>query len=134
MVEINSESFRFPVTFSKRQDFPDPAPGATGLVETLVDSFTAFANVEPLTSWASYNSIFVGPNGDKAITHRVTTFWSDRVRRVDNTWLVQRTLILPNGPQTENLRIWRILEVNNPDYQFGQFVQFECTLENEQSP
>jgi hypothetical protein len=131
MEPVRIGALRYIVTLYRRHDIPDPAPGATGVIEVLEDPIEFFADIVPTGPIVYFNSInaMSGPGQiDRAITHRVFCRWftPPNMATVDLTYLIERIMETPDGKtRKERFRVWRVMELEGRN----RFLQFDVMQE-----
>ncbi len=93
---------RWPVLIGRRDQQPHPL--TTGILETLVEAQTLYANIVPIGAITYYETAAV----DTPVTHRVWLRWVDWL---DTRYVVVRDSLRPNGTvRRETFRIRRVAE------------------------
>ncbi|HEY8685997.1 MAG TPA: head-tail adaptor protein [Chloroflexota bacterium] len=110
-------SLRWPVIICTRLQAADP--NSTGILETLAETQTVYADIQPIGPMTFYAAEQV----DTPVTHRITIRW---LNWVDTTCVVFRTTNNPDGTKmTERFRVRRVMPVDGRQ----RFIRMECELE-----
>lgn len=116
--EIEVGTLRWQVQICTRVQAP--APGGTGIVETLSVVAIVHADIQPIGALAFWGSTQV----DTPVTHRIVIRWQDYL---DNTLVIVRQATRPDAgsTRTETFRIRRVKEIGGRK----RFVEIEAELE-----
>jgi hypothetical protein len=131
MEPLRIGQLRYLVTLYRRHDLPDPAPGATGVIEVLEDPIEFAADIIPTGPMVFFDSVNAMSSPgviDRALTHRVFCRWftPPNMATVDMTYVIERIMETPDGrTRKERFRVWRVMEVDGKT----RFLQWDCMLE-----
>lgn len=115
-VEIGS--LRWPVIIATRQQAADP--DSAGILETIADTQTVRADVQPMGAMTFYAAEQV----DTPVTHKIVIRWLDWI---DTTCVIFRaTKRLDGSVRHERFRIRRVMEIDGRK----RFVRLDCELEH----